>query len=175
MTTLIASLALDPANASPIKDANKNIINEGISPIRKRNSLMTPVPNIYHQDAWLNAIIGRLFVSLHTSPRIRNYLLRMLNRDAFRETSKYLTDLRVDEIEVGECAPTFSKMRLINVDVHGDLQIEVNVEYAGGLNAKAAATALVPLPHLTSFVNPMEIPIEQRYVYYITDFYLFKC
>lgn len=85
--------------------------------------------SVFKSDAWVNALIGRLFVSLHASTLLKHYLIQKINRDVFLEGGEYIGDVRVMEICVGDSAPVFSELRLINMSIDGDLEIEACTSY----------------------------------------------
>ncbi|ODQ80363.1 hypothetical protein BABINDRAFT_161316 [Babjeviella inositovora NRRL Y-12698] len=98
------------------------------------------------QTKWLNALIGRVFLSLQGTlsfeaairARIEKKLLKIKKPD-------FLSDFEIRKISVGDSAPFFSYPKLTEVLPDGTIAAKVHVTYTGNLSVQIATKATLNL------------------------------
>lgn len=113
--------------------------------------------------AWLNALVGRAFVGLHSNPYIKDWVVHRLSRigphsqdDA---TSSFLGDIVIQDIHVGNSLPVLSNPRLVDIGVGTDMNVELDVDYTGGVRIEAATVASISVPAWDAYMKPISVPI----------------
>jgi hypothetical protein len=77
-----------------------------------------------HNTAWLNAIVGRMFVSIHTNPQVKEWLTSRLSRRSVERTEEgFLGDIHIKNLYVGNSLPVLSNPNLLSISVDGDLMV----------------------------------------------------
>jgi hypothetical protein len=77
-----------------------------------------------HNTAWLNAIVGRMFVSIHTNPQVKEWLTSRLSRGSMERTEEgFLGDIQIKNLYVGNSLPVLSNPNLLSISVDGDLMV----------------------------------------------------
>lgn len=88
---------------------------------------------------WINALMGRLFLSLQQTDVMRNYLASRIERKLTKmKTPGFLDKFLITQIRAGHGAPfiTFPVLREISPD--GDLLVSLYMQYSGGVSIKLA-------------------------------------
>ncbi|KAI8923576.1 putative integral membrane protein conserved region-domain-containing protein, partial [Entophlyctis helioformis] len=115
-----------------------------------------------HQaTAWLNALVGRVFVAVHSNPYIKDWFIHRLTRRAPQqtETSSFLGDIVIQDLNVGNSLPVLSNPKLVNISVEGDMNIEMDIDYTGGVRIEAATVATLSVPAWDAYMKPITVPI----------------
>ncbi|KAJ3165824.1 hypothetical protein HK101_012063 [Irineochytrium annulatum] len=113
-----------------------------------------------HATAWLNALVGRAFVGLHANPRIRDWVISKLSRRYTRARgSSILGDIVIQDLSVGNSIPVLSNPKLLGFTADGDVDVEVDIDYTGGVRIEAATVATISVSALEPYVKPLEIPL----------------
>lgn len=95
---------------------------------------------------WLNALLGRLFLSVHRTARVEAYILnRLASKLAKVKRPGFLTALSVRSVSVGSSAPSVSTPMLKELTKWGDAALELKFQFSGELRITIAATAEVSL------------------------------
>ncbi|KAI8845867.1 hypothetical protein BJ741DRAFT_586001 [Chytriomyces cf. hyalinus JEL632] len=122
--------------------------------------------------AWINALLGRMFVGFHANPLIKRYLIDKLSRQRHthapaspneQESTKstaFLSDIEITDLEIGDSLPIISNPRLVEFSLDGDMVLDLDFVYTGGLRVEAATLASISVTALGAFLTkPFEIPI----------------
>ncbi|KAI9808565.1 MAG: hypothetical protein M1825_003714 [Sarcosagium campestre] len=101
------------------------------------------------QTRWINALIGRLFLSLYKTPEVEHFVRRKITKKIARvKKPAFLSDIVLRKVYLGKRAPTITNPRLRDLNVDGDCAVEADITYAGDLRIEIAATARIDLgPH----------------------------
>ena len=95
---------------------------------------------------WLNALLGRLFLSVHRTARVEAYILnRLANKLAKVKRPGFLTALSVRSVSLGSSAPSVSTPMLKELTKWGDAALELKFQFVGEMRLTIAATAEVSL------------------------------
>nr|AVA29529.1 hypothetical protein [Venturia inaequalis] len=98
------------------------------------------------QTRWINALIGRLFLSLYKTQETHELIHTKITKKITRVSKpSFIESISVNNIDMGNSAPIFTNPRLRELTVDGDLTIETDVKYTGGFKLEIAAVAIVDL------------------------------
>ncbi|KAJ3391934.1 hypothetical protein HDU84_005082 [Entophlyctis sp. JEL0112] len=95
--------------------------------------------------AWINALLGRMFVGLHANSNIKTYLMQKLggrigtNRNAF--ASGFLGEITIRDLHMGNSLPVLKNPRIVSFSLDSDLVLDVDVTYTGGIQIETATEA----------------------------------
>ncbi|KAJ3214463.1 hypothetical protein HDU67_001648 [Dinochytrium kinnereticum] len=113
-----------------------------------------------HATAWLNALVGRAFVGLHANPQIKNWVIEKLSRRYTRARgTSILGDIVIQDLFVGDSIPILSNPKLLGFSSEGDVNVEVDIDYTGGVRVEAATVATISVSAFEPYVKPLEIPL----------------
>ncbi|KAJ3101729.1 hypothetical protein HDU97_001079 [Phlyctochytrium planicorne] len=113
-----------------------------------------------HATAWINALIGRAFVGLHANPRIKDWVINKLSRRYTRARgTSILGDIVIQDLFVGDSIPILSNPKLLGFSSEGDVNVEVDIDYTGGVRVEAATVATISVSAFEPYVKPLEIPL----------------
>ncbi|KAI8914333.1 putative integral membrane protein conserved region-domain-containing protein, partial [Gorgonomyces haynaldii] len=113
------------------------------------------------QIHWLNALVGRLFVAVHTSIYVKEWLTARLSvRSPEREEEgSFLGDIVIQDLDPGDSIPVISNPKLLSISVNGDLMVELDIDYTGGFRVEAATVANLSVPAWDAYMKPITVPI----------------
>ena len=98
------------------------------------------------QTRWLNAIIGRLFLSIYKTPQMEAFIRMKLTKKISRvRKPNFITKLALQKIQTGNGAPFITNPRLRDLTVDGDCTMECDLLYTGNFRIEIAATARIDL------------------------------
>ncbi|KAL2017601.1 hypothetical protein VTK56DRAFT_1921 [Thermocarpiscus australiensis] len=98
------------------------------------------------QTRWLNALIGRVFLGIHKTKDIENFIREKLTKKISRvKRPAFLSNITIKAIDTGQSAPYFTNPRLKDLTVEGECGIEADVRYTGNFRLEVAATARIDL------------------------------
>ncbi|KAL2172573.1 hypothetical protein VTG60DRAFT_4692 [Thermothelomyces hinnuleus] len=98
------------------------------------------------QTRWLNAIIGRLFLGIHKTKDIENFIREKLTKKISRvKRPAFLSNITIKAIDTGDSAPYITNPRLKDLTVEGECGMEADVRYTGNFRLEVAATARLDL------------------------------
>lgn len=108
---------------------------------------------------WLNALLGRIFLSLKDSKLAEDYLTRKFSTKLkpISDSSNIIGDIIVKQINSGSSAPHFSNIKLRELSPDGNLVLSAAISYSGGFRVNLATS--VKLAAVTSLTT-VEIPVE---------------
>lgn len=123
-----------------------------------RHLLMTLQSNELQKDvAWLNGIIGRIFLALHQTRFAEDYFVDKLMKKISRvKKPSFLSDISVRKVNVGGTIPYFTKPKLLDLDMDGTLTGECNVSYAGEFRIEIQTVASL---NLSTKLKPMNVTL----------------
>ena len=114
---------------------------------------------------WLNALLGRAFISIHSNLRIKKKIIESISRilsHSHHPESSFLGDIVIREIDVGDSIPIISNPKLLSISETGDLCIEMDLEYTGGIALELATVASISVDAWVDYVKPITVPILVR-------------
>lgn len=91
------------------------------------------------QTKWINALMGRLFLSLEKTDFMKNYLTARIEKKLNKlKTPGFLDKFQITKVCAGHGAPfiTFPVLKEINPD--GNLLISLYMQYSGGMSVQIA-------------------------------------
>ncbi|AEO54980.1 hypothetical protein MYCTH_2298256 [Thermothelomyces thermophilus ATCC 42464] len=98
------------------------------------------------QTRWLNAVIGRLFLGIHKTKDIENFIREKLTKKISRvKRPAFLSNITIKAIDTGDSAPYITNPRLKDLTVEGECGMEADVRYTGNFRLEVAATARLDL------------------------------
>ncbi|KAK1758377.1 testis-expressed sequence 2 protein [Echria macrotheca] len=131
------SYAADKKSPTPILFDVKNII----SLVQKLHS-----SEEHMQTRWLNAMIGRIFLGIHQTKDMENFIREKLTKKISRvKRPAFLSHIAIKQIHTGNAAPYITNPRLKDLTVEGECGMEADVRYTGNFRLEVAATARIDL------------------------------
>ncbi|KAK4102760.1 hypothetical protein N658DRAFT_446235 [Parathielavia hyrcaniae] len=107
------------------------------------------------QTRWLNAMIGRVFLGVHKTKDMENFIREKLTKKISRvKRPAFLSNIAINAIDTGDSAPYITNPRLKDLTVEGECGLEADVRYTGNFRLEVAATARIDLG---SRFKPMEV------------------
>jgi Maintenance of mitochondrial morphology protein 1 len=108
--------------------------------------------------AWLNAIVGRLFVAVHTNSHVKEWLTSRLSRRSVETKDEgFLGDIHIQNLNVGNSLPVLSNPKLLSISVDGDMMVEMDIDYTGGVSVEAATQATLSVPAWDAYMKPITV------------------
>jgi hypothetical protein len=122
--------------ANPIKSAQYTMVdNTHFSPISMFRLITQVQSSQSHRDAaWLNAVMGRIFLAMYKTDRLKEILVNKL-RIKLDKTKRptFLDEILIRSVDIGESVPFITDPKLISLTQQGQVIVEANVDYRGGL------------------------------------------
>jgi hypothetical protein len=88
----------------------------------------------YREVQWLNAIIGRLFLSMYKTDEMKKMFQEKITKKAKKmKLPSYLGEIVVKSVDIGHSIPFVTQPKLLLFTPEGDLMAEAAVHYTGGL------------------------------------------
>ncbi|KAL2260195.1 hypothetical protein VTK26DRAFT_5882 [Humicola hyalothermophila] len=98
------------------------------------------------QTRWLNAMIGRVFLGVHKTKDVENFIREKLTKKISRvKRPAFLSNITIKDIDTGESAPYFTNPRLKDLTIEGECGMEADLRYTGNFRLEVAATARIDL------------------------------
>lgn len=98
------------------------------------------------QTRWLNAMIGRVFLGVHKTKDMENFIRQKLTKKISRvKRPGFLSNIAIRGIDTGESAPYFTNPRLKDLTVEGECGMEADMRYTGNFRLEVAATVRIDL------------------------------
>lgn len=98
------------------------------------------------QTRWLNALIGRLFLSVQFTEYFEDIVrTKLLKKLAKINKPGFLDEIKVKKIDVGNSAPFISFPKLIELNPDGTLKLSMKFSYTGKLSLQVATKVNINL------------------------------
>lgn len=107
---------------------------------------------------WLNALLGRLFLSLQETQMLKD----VIHRKIFTKLTKinkpgFLDDLVIEQVDVGNSVPIITNPKLKELSPNGHLEVTMNIQYKGNLSIIVATKVNI---NLGSHFKPREVAVQ---------------
>nr|OQO32389.1 hypothetical protein B0A51_00449 [Rachicladosporium sp. CCFEE 5018] len=94
----------------------------------------------------LNALLGRVFLAVHRTPFMQDFIRRKIDKKIARVTKPaFIASIAVQSIDLGDMAPIISNLKLKDLNISGDVIIGADVKYTGAFKVVIAAVAKLDL------------------------------
>ncbi|KAK7917013.1 hypothetical protein PG985_010621 [Apiospora marii] len=98
------------------------------------------------QTRWLNALIGRIFLSIYKTRDLENEIREKITKKLSRvKRPSFLTRISLQDVDTGDAAPYITNPRLRDLTVEGEFVMEADIKYTGCTRLGIAATARIDL------------------------------
>jgi hypothetical protein len=98
------------------------------------------------QTRWLNALIGRVFLSLYKTSAIEQLVRKKISNKLSRVAKPaMITAIQLRGVHLGDGAPLITAPKLKELTRDGDLTLEADVKYKGGIRVDIAIIARIDL------------------------------
>lgn len=117
----------------------------------KTSNMMDLIQTLHSTDAniqtrWLNALVGRLFLSVNRTSAFeayfRNKIITKLTRT---KRPSFLSEIQVTKISSGNSIPYFTNPRLLELTPEGRLTVETDITYSGNFSLEITTKAIINL------------------------------
>lgn len=109
------------------------------------------------QTKWLNALIGRVFLSLQQTSVLEDYLKsRIMKKLNKLKTPGFLDKFEINKLHPGNSAPVLSYPNLKEINPNGDVLLSAYVHYHGKMSARIATKLNI---NLGSRFKPREVDV----------------
>ena len=125
-------------------------------------TLMENTKNDTSASVWLNAILGRWFVAVHANPNVKKWIMKRLSKltnDRDAEDESILGDIEVKDVDFGNSLPMITNPKLLNMSINGDMEIQLDISYNGGIRVEAGTDATIEVPAWELYMKPIKVPI----------------
>ena len=110
------------------------------------------------QTRWLNALIGRIFLATYRTKHLEDICIRKITKKIARvNRPAFLSDIKVQRVNVGTQAPIFTQPRLKELSAAGEFAADVHVSYNGSFQMEIATVATL---QLGSRFKPRQVSIS---------------
>ncbi|CCH42198.1 hypothetical protein BN7_1742 [Wickerhamomyces ciferrii] len=91
------------------------------------------------QTRWLNALIGRIFLSVQFTEYFHNVVhVKLLKKLTKINKPGFLDEIRITKVDVGNAAPFISFPKLIELNPDGSLKLGMKFSYTGKISLQVA-------------------------------------
>jgi len=110
-----------------------------------------------NHSKWLNALIGRIFLSIYKTDDIKKLIITKIEKKISRVSKPtFIKSLNVENVNLGNSAPIISNPKLKELMVDGSLTIEMDIKYNGNFQIKLSSIARI---ELGSRFRPREVDL----------------
>jgi Maintenance of mitochondrial morphology protein 1 len=100
----------------------------------------------HYDTRWINALIGRVFLSLYKTSMVEQIVRNKINKKLSRVAKPtFITSLQIKNIDLGDSPPLITNPKLKEFSKAGDLTIEADITYKGNARIDVAAVARIDL------------------------------
>lgn len=90
---------------------------------------------------WINALFGRAFLALYKTREMEELLAKTITKKISRvQRPDFLSEIVVQNIDLGESAPHITNPRLKDLTIDGDCCAEADLKYSGNFRLELAVT-----------------------------------
>ncbi|KAG0255424.1 hypothetical protein BG011_005115 [Mortierella polycephala] len=109
------------------------------------------------QAAWLNALLGRIFLGVYKTPQIKDMVFQKLVDKLSRvRLPNFLNDMRMKSVHLGDGVPLITRPKLLTLKPNGEMIMDLNILYQGGFRAEVEAEAVVTV---TKKIQPIKVSL----------------
>ncbi|PKS12059.1 hypothetical protein jhhlp_001355 [Lomentospora prolificans] len=95
---------------------------------------------------WLNAFVGRIFLSLYKTYELENFIREKLTKKISRvKRPSFLSRIVIRDIHTGTSAPLISNPKLKELNINGECVVEADIKYTGNFRIEVTTTARIDL------------------------------
>lgn len=95
---------------------------------------------------WINALIGRVFLALYKTSKIKDFIAAKINKKIARVPKPALiTSVLLRKVDMGTLPPFVTNPKLKELTVDGDLVVEADVSYKGNFRIEISAVVRIEL------------------------------
>ncbi|ORZ08022.1 putative integral membrane protein conserved region-domain-containing protein [Lobosporangium transversale] len=123
------------------------------------NTLIRTIHSNEHQfqAAWLNAVLGRIFLGVYKTPQVKDMVFQKLVDKLTRvRLPNFLNDIRMKSVHLGDGVPMITRPKLLTLKPNGDLIMDMSLLYQGGFRAEVEAEAIVTV---TKKIQPIKVSL----------------
>ncbi|KAG0044514.1 hypothetical protein BGZ83_010266 [Gryganskiella cystojenkinii] len=123
------------------------------------NTLIRTIHSNEHQfqAAWLNAILGRMFLGVYKTPQIKDMVFqKMVEKLSRVRLPNFLNDMRMKSVHLGDGVPLITRPKLLTLKPNGDMIMDLSLLYQGGFRAEVEAEAVVTV---TKKIQPIKVSL----------------
>nr|CAG8495063.1 5748_t:CDS:2 [Entrophospora candida] len=115
------------------------------------------------ETQWLNAILGRVFLSVYKTQAVKDHFVRKLIRKVKKiKKPSFLSDIQIKSVEVGDGVPYLTNPRLAKLDINGGLSVDVDLDYNGGFRVEIETEAIIAVTKLKTIKLPVVLAVVLR-------------
>lgn len=128
----------------------------------KTSEMMDLIQNLHSSDAniqtrWINAIIGRLFLSSKDTKSFENFFRnRIMAKLSRTKRPSFLSEIEVTKVIPGDSIPFITNPRLLELTPEGKLSVGLDISYSGGIAVEISTKVLL---NFGSRFKTREVPI----------------
>lgn len=94
----------------------------------------------------LNAIIGRVFLAIHRTDTINDFIRYKIEKKIARiQKPTFIPSLRIQSLNLGDAGPVISNLKMRDLNISGDMTVSADMKYTGGLSITFLAVARLDL------------------------------
>lgn len=98
------------------------------------------------QTRWLNALIGRLFLSLYRTSELPTFISTKIAKKISRvQKPAFIERIVLQKVDLGDSAPLVTNPKLRELNLDGDITVEADVKYYGNFRLEISAVAKIDL------------------------------
>ncbi|KAG0206029.1 hypothetical protein BGX28_002485 [Mortierella sp. GBA30] len=123
------------------------------------NTLIRTIHSNEHQfqAAWLNALLGRMFLGVYKTPQIKDMIFqKMVDKLSRVRLPNFLNDMRMKSVHLGDGVPYITRPKLLTLKPNGDMIMDMSLLYQGGFRAEVEAEAVVTV---TKKIQPIKVSL----------------
>ncbi|KAF9432047.1 hypothetical protein BGZ76_011327 [Entomortierella beljakovae] len=155
--TLLRCTKIKPNSRSYIKEIPKRD-----STMFDKTAIDTLIRSIHSNEqqfnmAWLNAIIGRVFLGIYKTPKVKDAIYKKLEDKLARiRLPGFVDHLRLKSVHLGDGVPLITRPKLLALKPNGDMVMDLNLLYQGGFRGEIEAEAVVTV---TKKIQPIKVSL----------------
>lgn len=117
----------------------------------KTSNMMDLIQTLHSTDAniqtrWLNALLGRLFLSVNRTSSFESYFRnKIITKLTRTKRPSFLSEIQVTKISSGDSIPYFTNPRLVELTPEGRLTVESDLAYSGNFSLEITTKAIINL------------------------------
>lgn len=107
---------------------------------------------------WLNALLGRLFLSLQRTETLKDFIYGRLYKKLTKINKPgFLDDFVIEKVDVGNSAPMITNPKLLELSPTGATKISLDMQYKGNVAVNLSTNATI---NLGSHFKQRQVPVQ---------------